>query len=68
MVRTDKKHSLRILAGLLKARMYAAGVTQRDVADAAGVTPGLVSMVINGRRKNAKVMKLIEEMTRDAQT
>ena len=58
----------RFLAGLIKARLWAAGVTQGEIAAAVGVTPALVSMVINGRRRNEKVMTLIEEMTRDAQT
>ena len=53
----------RFLAGLIKARLYAAGVTQGDIARAAGVTPALVSLVIAGKRKNDRVMQAIEEAT-----
>ena len=53
----------RFLAGILKARLYAAGVTQEEIAAAVGVTPALVSMVISGRRKNDRVMQAILEAT-----
>ena len=53
----------RFLAGILKARLYAAGVTQCEIAAAVGVTPALVSMVISGRRKNDRVMQAILEAT-----
>lgn len=49
----------RFLAGILKARLYAAGVTQEEIAAAVGVTPALVSMVIAGKRKNDRVMQAI---------
>ena len=55
----------RIVTALIKARLYAAGVTQRDIARAAGVTPALVSLVVSGKRKNENIMSLIKEMTRD---
>ena len=53
----------RFLAGILKARLYAAGVTQGEIAAAVGVTPALVSLVIAGRRKNDRVMQAILEAT-----
>ena len=53
----------RFLAGILKARLYAAGVTQGEIAAAVGVTPALVSMVIAGKRKNDRVMQAIKEAT-----
>ena len=49
----------RFLAGILKARLYAVGVTQGEIAAAVGVTPALVSMVIAGKRKNDRVMQAI---------
>ena len=55
----------RIVTARIKARLYVAGVTQRDIARAAGVTPALVSLVVSGRRKNENIMSLIAEMTRD---
>ena len=55
--------SERFLSGILKARLYAAGVTQEEIAAAVGVTPALVSMVISGRRKNDRVMQAILEAT-----
>ena len=62
--KTRPAHS-RIVAGLLKARLYASGVTQAQIAAAAGVTPQLVSYVISGQRRNEKIMHLILEMTYD---
>ena len=53
----------RLLAGMLKARLYAAGVTQCEIAAAVGVTPALVSYVIAGKRKNERVMQAILEAT-----
>ena len=53
----------RFLAGILKARLYAAGVTQGEIAAAVGVTPALVSLVIAGKRKNDRVMQAILEAT-----
>ena len=53
----------RFLSGLIKARIYAAGVTQGEIAAAVGVTPALVSMVIAGKRKNDRVMQAIKEAT-----
>ena len=51
----------RFLSGLIKARLYASGVTQGEIASAAGVTPALVSLVIAGKRKKDRVMHAIEE-------
>ena len=60
MKRNDGRSTAeRFLAGILKARLYAAGVTQEEIAAAVGVTPALVSMVISGRRKNERVMQAI---------
>ena len=55
--------SERFLSGLIKARLYAAGVTQNEIAAAVGVTPALVSYVIAGKRKNDRVMQAINEAT-----
>ena len=55
--------SERFLSGILKARLYAAGVTQGEIAAAVGVTPALVSLVIAGKRKNDRVMQAILEAT-----
>ena len=64
MKRNDGRSTAeRFLAGILKARLYAAGVTQEEIAAAVGVTPALVSMVISGRRKNDRVMQAILEAT-----
>ena len=63
MVKNDRPVSERFLSGMIKARLYAAGVTQCDIARAAGVTPALVSLVIAGKRKNDRVMQAIKEAT-----
>ena len=63
MVKNDRSVSERFLAGLIKARLYAAGVTQSEIAAAVGVTPALVSLVIAGKRKNDRVMQAITEAT-----
>ena len=63
MVKNDRPVSERFLSGLIKARLYAAGVTQGEIAAAVGVTPALVSMVISGKRKNDRVMQAILEAT-----
>jgi predicted transcriptional regulator len=55
--------SERFLSGLIKARLWAVGVTQGQIAAAVGVTPALVSMVIAGKRKNDRVMQAILEAT-----
>ena len=59
----DRSVSERFLSGLIKARLYAAGVTQSEIAAAVGVTPALVSYVIAGKRKNDRVMQAITEAT-----
>ena len=63
MVKNDRPVSERFLSGLIKARLYAAGVTQGEIAAAAGVTPATVSYVIAGKRKNDRVMQAIKEAT-----
>ena len=59
MKKNDRPVPERFLSGLIKARLYAFGVTQGEIAAAVGVTPALVSMVISGRRKNDRVMQAI---------
>ena len=59
MKKNDRPVSERFLSGLIKARLYAVGVTQSEIAAAVGVTPALVSMVISGRRRNDRVMQAI---------
>lgn len=63
MKKNDRPVSERFLTGMIKARLYAAGVTQNEIAAAVGVTPALVSLVIAGRRKNDRVMQAINEAT-----
>ena len=63
MKKNDRPVSERFLAGMIKARLYAAGVTQSEIAAAVGVTPALVSYVIAGKRKNDRVMQAINEAT-----
>ena len=63
MVKNDRPVSERFLSGLIKARLYAAGVTQGEIAAAVCVTPALVSLVIAGKRKNDRVMQAILEAT-----
>ena len=63
MKNDDRPVSERFLAGMIKARLYAAGVTQSEIAAAVGVTPALVSYVIAGKRKNDRVMQAITEAT-----
>ena len=65
MKNDDRPVSERFLSGLIKARLYAAGVTQSEIAAAVGVTPALVSYVIAGKRKNDRVMQAIMEATAD---
>lgn len=49
------------------ARMHLAGITRRQLAEAAGYTPEYVSMVLNGRRdtKNARatILAALERLT-----
>ena len=63
MKKNDRPVPERFLSGLIKARLYAVGVTQGEIAAAAGVTPALVSYVIAGKRKNDRVMQAIKEAT-----
>ena len=63
MKKNDRPVSERFLTGMIKARLYAAGVTQNEIAAAVGVTPALVSYVIAGKRKNDRVMQAINEAT-----
>ena len=39
------------------------GITQRDIAKKAGVTPATVSTVIHGRGRSYNVEKIITELT-----
>jgi predicted XRE-type DNA-binding protein len=46
----------------IKVRLLQAGIKQKDVAERANVDKSLVSHVIAGRLKSAKVSKIIKEM------
>ncbi len=46
----------------LKVKLIQAGIKQKDIANKAKVSESLVSHVVAGRIKSAKVSKIIQEM------
>lgn len=45
----------------VKAKMVLERISQTQIADQLGITPGTVSAVVNGHRKSRRVQKAIAE-------
>lgn len=46
----------------LRAKMWAKKIRQKEVAQSIGVTQGMISHVLNGRKNSARVIKAIKEV------